>query len=239
MNGGDVISSNLPLSDIQTGISFISQFVTLLKLLKDAREKKKLKDILWRLIEDDVKRAETAVDRLSDAVILAFGANFFYSLLFEPLDPDAKAKQLIENISRNYHELLESIRSLSKTILTYQDEFKELFSPAEWVYIKGILSAVKEKKIDTELLSRQVKVWPIFHQTKNQLHFQQKFSEYLNEFNKQTGLDELNHRIGLKDKEYREFVAKFLERCLKEFFAESKKFKSKQKSASQKSKETI
>ena len=186
-----------------------------------------------------MKRAETTIDRLSDAVILAFGANFFYSLLFEPLDPDAKAKELIENISKNYHELLESLRSLSKTILTYQDEFKRFFSPTEWIYIKGILSAVKEEKIDTELLSKQVKAWPVFQQTKDQLRFQEKFSEYLDEFNKQIGLDELNQRIGLKDKEYQEFVAKFLERCLKEFFAESKKFKSKQKSASQKSKETI
>lgn len=176
-----------------------------------------------------MKRAETAIDRLSDAVALAFGANLFYSFLFEPLDPDAKAKQLIENISKNYHELLKALVSLSKTILTYQDEFKVFFSPTEWVYIKGTLSAVKEEKINTGLLSKQVRVWPIFQQTENQLRFQEKFSEYLDEFNKQTGLDELNQRIGLKDKEYQEFVAKFLERCLEEFFVEAKKFKSNQK----------
>ncbi|WP_456444104.1 hypothetical protein [Thermococcus sp.] len=225
--------------DLPTIVGLISESIALIRLLQEAIAKKELKDTLWRLIGDDVKRAETTIDRLSDAVILAFGANFFYSLLFEPLDPDAKAKELIESISKNYHELLESLRSLSKTILTYQDEFKGFFSPTEWIYIKGILSAVKEEKIDTELLSKQVKAWPVFQQTKNQLRFQEKFSEYLDEFNKQTGLDELNQRIGLKDKEYQEFVAKFLERCLKEFFAESKKFKSKQKSASQKSKETI
>ena len=225
--------------DLPTIVGLISESIALIRLLQETIAKKELKDTLWRLIGDDVKRAETTIDRLSDAVILAFGANFFYSLLFEPLDPDAKAKELIESISKNYHELLESLRSLSKTILTYQDEFKGFFSPTEWIYIKGILSAVKEEKIDTELLSKQVKAWPVFQQTKNQLRFQEKFSEYLDEFNKQIGLDELNQRIGLKDKEYQEFVAKFLERCLKEFFAESKKFKSKQKSASQKSKETI
>lgn len=209
-------------------MGIISEGIAIVRLLQKAIAKKELKDTLWRLIEDDVKKAETAIDRLSDAVILAFGANFFYSHLFEPLDPDAKAKQLIENISENYYELLKSLRSLSKTILTYQDEFREFFSPMEWVYIKGILSAVKEEKIDTELLSKQVEGWQIFQQTENQLRFQEKFSEYLDEFNKQTGLDELNQRIGLKDKEYQEFVAKFLERCLKEFFAEAKKFKSKQ-----------
>lgn len=229
---------DLPV-DFPTIVGLISEGIALIRLLQGAIAKKELKDTLWGLIEDDVKRAETAIDRLSDAVILAFGANFFYSFLFEPLHPDEKAKQLIENIYKNYHELLESLRSLSKTILTYQDEFKEFFSPTEWVYIKGILSAVKEEKLDTELLSKQVKVWPIFQQTENQLRFQQKFSEYLDEFNKQTGLDELNQRIGLKDKEYQEFVAKFLESCLKEFIIGSKKFRSKQKSTSQKSKETI
>ncbi|ASJ03807.1 hypothetical protein A3L09_10635 (plasmid) [Thermococcus profundus] len=69
----------------------------------------------------------------------------------------------------------------------------------------------------------------MFKQTKNQLRFQEKFSEYLNEFNKQTGFDELNQRLGLNDPEYQEFVAKFLEKCFKEFFVEAKKFKSRQK----------
>jgi len=221
---------DLPLDPL-TIVSLIGEGIAIIRLLRNAIAKKGLKDTLWRLIEDDMKRAEAAIDRLSDAVILAFGANLFYSLFFEPLDPDTKARQLIENISKNYHELFESLRSLSKTILTYQDEFKEFFSPIEWVYIKGILSAVKEERIDTELLSKQVKMWPIFQQTENQLRFQDKFSEYLNEFNKRAGLDELNQRLGLNDPEYQEFFAKFLEKCLKEFFVEAKKFKSKQKRA--------
>ncbi|MFA4662430.1 hypothetical protein QDY65_01400 [Pyrococcus kukulkanii] len=215
--------ANLPI-DLPTIVSLISEGIDLIKLLQKAIAKRKLKDTLWKFIEDDVKRVETAIDRLSDAVILAFGASFFYSFLFEPLHPDEKAKQLIENIYKNYYELIESLKSLSKTILTYQDEFKEFFSPAEWVYVKGILSAVKEEKIDIELLSKQVEVWLIFQQTENQSRFQEKFSEYLDEFNKQTGLEELNQCIY---KRYQEFVAKFLERCFKEFFVEFEKFKFK------------
>ncbi|WP_297065229.1 hypothetical protein [Thermococcus sp.] len=215
--------------DIPTIVGLLGEGIAIIRLLQRAISKKELKDTFWKLIEEDVEKAEKALDELSDAVVFAFGANLLYSSLFEPRNPELKAKQIFEDISRSYRELMDALSSLSETILDYQEEFRAFFAPADWAYIKGVLISIRDRKIIPRKLSRQLKARSLFQQTKNKQIFQQKFSEYLDEFNSNTGLDELNRLMGLKDKEYHEFVAKFLEKCLKEFFAESEKFRSKQK----------
>lgn len=149
------------------------------KSAKNRQRKKKLKDIVFNDLNQDIKNMNAAYNNFLFYNYSLYGSYVVGSFI-EPINPDEFSDKLLENIETSYSEVVSSLSQVKKTLVIHKDLFQKIFEndSEKMMLFDIIINIIGENgTIDYDYLETRKEI--LFNQPRRKVEktFAQKLAE--------------------------------------------------------------
>ncbi len=108
-------------------------------------EKTRLSERLRKIIDKSLTEVLVSLEEFIDNFAMCYGSAIVYSCIFEPQNPETKAKHLSRDLEFSYMKLKEALAELAERVDAHRDTFREVLSKEDWFILEGYIHEMKKE----------------------------------------------------------------------------------------------